>query len=56
MKNLILIAMTALALTIFNGCQEEELNDDLLIEGVKPQEVVKSGVYVEKDYLVFYSY
>jgi hypothetical protein len=29
MKNLILIAMTAVALTIFNGCQKVELESDL---------------------------
>jgi hypothetical protein len=55
MKNLILLAMTAAALTIFNGCQKENLNVDQLVDEVQPQEVVRPDVYVENGYLVFKS-
>lgn len=53
MKNLILIAMTALALTIFNGCQKENPEVDQLVDGPQPQEAVKQDVYVENGYLAF---
>ena len=45
--------MTAVALTIFNGCQKEELNIDQLVDDVQPQLEVKPDVYVENGYLVF---
>ena len=45
--------MVAAALTIFNGCQKEELTDRQLMDEVQPQEVVQPDVYVEDDYLVF---
>ncbi|MEE4198555.1 MAG: DUF4848 domain-containing protein, partial [Bacteroidales bacterium] len=53
MKNLILIAMTAVALTIFNGCQKDELGVSQLADEVQPQEVVQPDVYVENGYLAF---
>ena len=43
--------MTAMALTIFNGCQKDELVSQLAEE--QPQEVIKPDVYVENGYLVF---
>jgi hypothetical protein len=54
MKNLIVFAMLAVALTIFNGCQKEELTDRQLTEDeVQPQDVVQPDVYVEDNFLVF---
>jgi hypothetical protein len=53
MKNLILIAMAAVALTIFNGCQKDEIEVRQLADEVQPQEVVQPDVYVEDDYLIF---
>lgn len=47
--------MTVVALTIFNGCQKEELNVDQLVDELQPQEVVKPDIYVENGYLVFKS-
>jgi len=49
MKNLIILAMVAVALIIFNGCQKDEL---VLIDE-QPQTVVKPDVYVENGYLAF---
>lgn len=40
MKNLIVFVMVAAALTIFNGCQKEELTDRQLTDEVQPQFVV----------------
>ena len=45
--------MVAVALTIFNGCQKDELVSQLADE--QPQAVVKPDVYVENGYLVFKS-
>ena len=45
--------MTAVALTIFNGCQKDEPGVSQLADEVQPQEVVQPDVYVEDDYLVF---
>ena len=53
MKKLFVFAMVATVLTIFNGCQKDELNISHLTDDVQPQEVVKPDVYVEGDYLVF---
>ncbi|MDP2161110.1 MAG: hypothetical protein Q8K02_11545, partial [Flavobacterium sp.] len=51
MKKLVLLAMVATVLTIFNGCQKDELVRQLANE--QPQAVVKPDVYVENGYLVF---
>jgi hypothetical protein len=51
MKKLVLLAMVATVLTIFNGCQKDELVSQLADE--QPQLVVKPDIYVEGDYLVF---
>ncbi len=53
MKKLVVFAMVAMSLTIFNGCQKDELNVSQLADEAEPQEVVKPDVYVEADYLVF---
>gem|GEM_PF-1280010 len=46
--------MALVALTVFNGCQKEELTDrQLTDEEVQPQEVVQPDVYVENGYLAF---
>jgi hypothetical protein len=55
MKNLIVFVMTAVALTIFNGCQKDELGVSQQADDVQPQEVVQPDVYVENGYLVFKS-
>jgi len=49
MKKFIVLAIVAVALTIFNGCQKDEL---VLIDE-QPQVVVKPDVYVENGYLAF---
>ncbi|MGE0019129.1 MAG: DUF4848 domain-containing protein [Draconibacterium sp.] len=49
MKKLVLCTMVAMALTIFNGCQK----DELVLTDEQPQAVVKSDVYVENGYLAF---
>jgi hypothetical protein len=49
MKKLVLFAMVATVLTIFNGCQKDE---QVLIDE-QPQAVVKHDVYVENGYLAF---
>ncbi len=51
MKKLIVLAMVAVALTIFNGCQKDELVGQLADE--QPLAVVKPDVYVENGYLAF---
>ena len=51
MKKLVLLAMVATVLTIFNGCQKDELVSQLADEQL--QAAVKPDVYVEGDYLVF---
>jgi len=51
MKKIIVLAIVAVALTIFNGCQKEELVSQLADE--QPQAAVKPDVYVENGYLVF---
>ena len=53
MKKLFVFAMVAVSLTIFNGCQKEELNIRQLADEVQPQEMVKPDVYVENGYLAF---
>lgn len=53
MKKLVLCAIAVLALSIFYGCQEDELISQLADE--QPQAVVKPDVYVENGYLVFKS-
>jgi len=45
--------MTAVALTIFNGCQKDEPGVSQLADEVQPQEVVQPDVYVENGYLAF---
>jgi hypothetical protein len=49
MKKLVLFALLATGLTIFNGCQKDEL---VLIDE-QPQDVVNPDVYVENGYLAF---
>ncbi len=49
MRNFLVFAIVAVALTIFNGCQKEE---QVLIDA-QPQAVVKPDVYVENGYLAF---
>ncbi len=49
MKKFIVLAIVVVALTIFNGCQKDEL---VLIDE-QPQVVVKPDVYVENGYLAF---
>ncbi|MGM0408124.1 MAG: hypothetical protein ACQERU_09065 [Bacteroidota bacterium] len=44
MKNLILIAMTAVALTIFNGCQKVELESDLTTKNVEIQQTSQNSI------------
>ena len=51
MKNLFVFAIVAVALTIFNGCQKSD--EQVLIDEVQPQAVVKPDVYVENGYLAF---
>jgi hypothetical protein len=51
MKNLIVLAMVAAALTIINGCQKDELVSQLADEQL--QEAVKPDVYLENGYLAF---
>lgn len=51
MKKIIVLAMVAMALTIFYGCQKDELVSQLADE--QPQAVVKPDVSVENGYLVF---
>ena len=51
MKKLVVFAMVAMSLTIFNGCQKDELVFQSADEQL--QEAVKPDVYVEGDYLVF---
>ncbi|HOE06005.1 MAG TPA: hypothetical protein PLZ52_12380 [Bacteroidales bacterium] len=46
-------AVVAAALTIFNGCQKEELTVRQLTDEVQPQEVVQPDVSVENGYLAF---
>ncbi|HKI89881.1 MAG TPA: hypothetical protein VKA38_12700, partial [Draconibacterium sp.] len=54
MKKIIVLVMATAVLTIFNGCQKEELNIRRLTDDeVQPQEVVKPDVYVENGYLAF---
>ena len=53
MKKIIFLAMAAVALIIFNGCQKENLNVDHLVDEVQLQFVVKPDVYVENGYLAF---
>ncbi len=55
MKKLVVFAMVAMSLTIFNGCQKDELNVSQPADEAQPQEVVKPDVYVENGYLVFKS-
>ena len=56
MKKIIVLVMATAVLTIFNGCQKEELNIRRLTDDeVQPPEVVKPDVYVENGYLVFKS-
>ena len=52
MKKLVVFAMVAMSLTIFNGCQKDEF---VPILDDKYQEAVKPDVYVENGYLVFKS-
>jgi hypothetical protein len=49
MKKFIVLAMVAVALTIFNGCQKDEL---VLIDE-QSQLAIKPDVYVENGYLAF---
>ena len=51
MKKLFVFAMTAALLTIFNGCQKDEMVGQLADEQL--QAAVKSDVYVENGYLAF---
>ena len=51
MKNLIVLALVAVALTIFNGCQKDELVRQLADE--QSQLAIKPDVYVENGYLAF---
>jgi len=54
MKKIIVLVMATAVLTIFNGCQKEELNIRRLTDNeLQPQEVVKPDVYVENGYLAF---
>lgn len=53
MKKFIVLAMVAVALTIFYGCQKDELVSQLADE--QPQALVKPDVYVENGYLAFKS-
>ncbi len=53
MKKLFVFAMVAMVLTIFNGCQKDELV--LQSADAQLQKVVKPDVYVENGYLVFKS-
>lgn len=48
MKKFIALAIAVVALTIFNGCQKEEL----VLTDEQPQAEVKPDVYVESGYLV----
>ncbi len=51
MKNLIKLFMVVLLLTVFNGCQ----NDDLINQTIDQQlqEKIEPDIYLENDYLVF---
>ncbi len=51
MRNFIVFAMIAALLTIFNGCQKDEMVGQLADEQL--QAAVKPDVYVENGYLVF---
>ncbi len=51
MRNFIVFAMTAALLTIFNGCQKDELIDQGV--DVQSQDVIKPDVYAENGYLAF---
>lgn len=51
MKKFIVLAIVAVALTIFNGCQKDELID--MGVDVQSQDVIKPDMYVAGDYLVF---
>jgi hypothetical protein len=51
MKKLVLLAMVATVLTIFNGCQRDELVSQLADEQL--QSAVKPDVYLENGYLAF---
>ena len=54
MKKFGILMMTLAALTVFNGCQKQELTDrQLADEEVQPQVVVQPDVYVENGYLAF---
>ena len=53
MKKIIVLVMATAVLTIFNGCQKDELNVRQLTDEVQPQAVVKPDVYVENGYLAF---
>ncbi len=53
MKKIIVFAMVAIVLTIFNGCQKDDEKVGQLADEVQSQEAVKPNVYVEGDYLVF---
>ena len=51
MKKIIVLAIVAVALTIFNGCQKDELVRQLADE--QSQLAIKPDVYVENGYLMF---
>ena len=51
MKNFIVIIILGVALTIFNGCQKEELTFNVPDEEL--QEIISPEVFVENDYLAF---
>ncbi len=51
MKKLVFLAMVATVLTIFNGCQKDELGSQLADEQL--QAAVKPDVYLENGYLAF---
>ncbi|MBN2636104.1 MAG: hypothetical protein JXR61_07525 [Prolixibacteraceae bacterium] len=53
MKKFILLCMAMGLLTIFNGCQKDELGVGQLADEVQPQQVVTPDVYVENGYLAF---
>ncbi len=50
MRKILVLAIVAVALTIFNGCQK---SDEPVLIDAQPQAVVKPDVYVENGYLAF---
>ncbi len=50
MRKILVFAIVAVALTIFNGCQK---SDEPVLIDAQPQAVVKPDVYVENGYLAF---